>query len=343
MLRDLDRIEAVRAADPSASVEAGDPVASRAGARRPLLTGFLFGAGLVGLVAVLVFWAGRDAQPRPEEAVGAPGSGREAPHPAVELPPQVAAEVEQLVARIAAQPQDVDARKRLALIYLASEQYVAAFEQAGAVLDLAPDDIDSHYVQGVVRMTMGQDDIALAHLDRVLELFPDHVRAMTVEGLIYARRGARDRAAALWKKALDVGGPQPEIENLLARLENEPADVQPIGLPASHPPTGVAADVYRIRVEAETLPGFPQTGSVFVALRNAAGGPPVAVKKIDRPVFPLDVVLGADDTMTGGELPDAGILSVRLDQDGSASTRGDNDLEGSVEATRGEAVTVVLE
>ncbi|MCH7664972.1 MAG: hypothetical protein IH936_03455, partial [Acidobacteria bacterium] len=77
---------------------------------------------------------------------------------------------------------------------------------------------------------------------------------------------------------------------------------------------------------------------------TAGGGPPIAVKRIDRPTFPILVSLGPKDMMMAadGELPESGALMVRLDQDGSASTRGENDLEGSAEVGRGDLVTIVL-
>jgi len=338
---------------------------------RTLLTGFAFGGATTALIALLVFWAGRDAtekdpmigqgdaQPSPRAAQPT----AEQPHPVGALSPEVAAEVEQLLEHLESRPDDLAARKRLALLYLGTDQYVPAFEQAEAVLAVAPDDIDALYVQGVVRMTMGQDEVALARLDRVLELFPDHLRAMTVQGLIFARQGNREQAASLWNRALEVGGPQPEIESLLAMLDAEETGLLPPGHPGAGAPSAVTAasrgdamddfgpgdrltapGEYRVRVEADVIPGFQQTGTLFVALRTAGGGPPVAVKRIDRPTFPILVSLGPKDMMmaAGGELPESGALMVRLDQDGSASTRGENDLQGSAEVSRGDLVTIVL-
>lgn len=273
----------------------------------------------------------------------------EEPHPVGALAPQVEGEVNELLARLESVPEDLAARKRLALLYLGSDQYVPAFEQAGAVLAVQPDDIDSLYVQGVVRMTMGQDDMALSQLDRVLELFPEHARALTVKGLVFARRGERARARAMWTRALEVGGSQPQIENLLSLLDAEEAGESP-GSQASPPPapaasSPVAPNEYRVIVEADVIPGFPQTGTLFVALRAAEGGPPLAVRRIDQPSFPMMISLGAQDMMMAGEaeLPEVGFLTVRLDQDGSVGTRGENDLEGSSRISKGSEITLSIE
>ncbi len=332
------------------------PAAAPHSKARTLLTGFAFGGATAALIALLVFWAGRDAtetEPMPPQGGGRPSA--EQPHPVGVLSVEVEAEVGQLLEHLASEPGDFAARKRLALLYLNSDQYVPAFEQAGAVLEGLPDDIDALYVQGVVRMTMGQDEAALAQLDRVLELFPSHVRAMTVEGLVFARQGNRDQAAAFWNRALEIGGPQPQIESLLSMLDSEEAGQ----LPSEHPPPGpginptrdfaspgrlTAPGEYRVRVEADVIPGFPQTGTLFVALRTTESGPPIAVQRVEQPTFPLLVSLGPDDMMmaTATELPESGTLTVRLDQDGSVSTRGENDLEGSAEVSRGDLVTIVL-
>jgi hypothetical protein len=70
---------------------------------------------------------------------------------------------------------------------------------------------------------------------------------------------------------------------------------------------------------------------LFIIARQAGGaaGPPLAVKKIDSPKFPLDYSLGQDNVMMQGT-PFAGKLNitVRLDKDGNPATRGAGDLTG---------------
>ena len=61
----------------------------------------------------------------------------------------------------------------------------------------------------------------------------------------------------------------------------------------------------------------------IIAKRASGGGPPVAVKKIDNPKFPLQFELGSKDMMMGGAWPEAVILSARIDLDGNAMTKDD--------------------
>jgi hypothetical protein len=71
--------------------------------------------------------------------------------------------------------------------------------------------------------------------------------------------------------------------------------------------------------------------TLFIIARSAegGGGPPLAVKKIDRPVFPLAYSLGSENVMMQGR-PFSGKVTiiVRLDKDGNATTRDPGDLTG---------------
>ena len=71
--------------------------------------------------------------------------------------------------------------------------------------------------------------------------------------------------------------------------------------------------------------------ALFIIARPAtgAGGPPLAVKKVDRPVFPLSYSLGPENVMMQGR-PFAGkvTISVRLDKDANPVTRQPGDLIG---------------
>ncbi len=74
----------------------------------------------------------------------------------------------------------------------------------------------------------------------------------------------------------------------------------------------------------------PRGGVLFLIARGAAGGPPLAVKRIVNPEFPLDFELGPEDRMIQ-QMPFAGPLqlSARIDADGNATTRSPGDLQGA--------------
>ena len=82
---------------------------------------------------------------------------------------------------------------------------------------------------------------------------------------------------------------------------------------------------------APELQGAQPSGAVlFLIARTAAAGPPLAVKRIEAPRFPLDFEIGPADRMLES-VPFAGavLLSARLDTDGNATSRTPGDLQGS--------------
>jgi cytochrome c-type biogenesis protein CcmH len=119
-----------------------------------------------------------------------------------------------------------------------------------------------------------------------------------------------------------------------AEAEAQPAMPAP---PRGAPPMGADAapasgEPVRGTVELdEALRGrAPRGGVLFVIARSGGGGPPLAVKRIADPEFPLDFEIGPADRMIE-QMPFVGPLrlSARLDSDGNATTRGAGDLQGS--------------
>jgi len=70
---------------------------------------------------------------------------------------------------------------------------------------------------------------------------------------------------------------------------------------------------------------------LFIIARSASssGGPPLAVKKIDHPTFPVSYSLGPDNVMIPGTTLSGKIsVSARLDKDGDPTTREPGNLSG---------------
>jgi hypothetical protein len=79
---------------------------------------------------------------------------------------------------------------------------------------------------------------------------------------------------------------------------------------------------------------IPEGAVLFLIARIPGSGPPVAVKLIPAPEFPLAFELGPADRMPH-DLPFEGPLQLtaRVDADGSAETHGDGDLQGTAQGT----------
>jgi len=86
----------------------------------------------------------------------------------------------------------------------------------------------------------------------------------------------------------------------------------------------------RLRLAPELQGAQPSGAVLFLIARTAAAGPPLAVKRIEAPRFPLDFEIGSADRMLES-VPFAGAvqLTARLDSDGNATSRTPGDLQGS--------------
>lgn len=113
-----------------------------------------------------------------------------------------------------------------------------------------------------------------------------------------------------------------------------PANVAPPPPPASGGGGAEAApsggDPISGRVVLDPSVGEAGSGTVFIVLRNAGmpnRGPPIAVKKIDHPTFPVEFQVSSADVMMKG-IPFTGPFDiyVRLDRDGNAMTKDAGDL-----------------
>ena len=365
-LRELDRLAPGRArAKAPADAEPSEPEPSppapprRPGGRHPALVGFVSGMAVVLLVGGLVYLAVRDSGanrvPVPAPAPAPAGGTAEAPHPDSEaLPAETRRQLEQLEAAAAAAPNDLLARKRLALGRLEAGLFFEAFRDAEAILASRPEDPDGLFIQGVVRLSMGNAAEALDLLDRVLVRFPEHLQAMIYRGLALAQTGEMEQAISTWEMGLDMaGGSHPDIELLLqqARSQPPPAAAPATAPPAAaapppptraEPPAAASGPAYRVNVELAPGTTVPPTAALFVFLRPGETGPPVAVRRVQGPRFPLQLTLGADDAMmAGAALPDRGNLVARLSMSGGA-TRGPDDVEASAAAAIGQSVSLVL-
>lgn len=99
-------------------------------------------------------------------------------------------------------------------------------------------------------------------------------------------------------------------------------------------PAGGSEDAPPIRGTLVLAPEFadavPSGAVLFLVARKPSGGPPVAVKRIMEPRFPLPFELGPGDRMIQA-IPFEGplLLTARVDGDGNATSREPGDLLGS--------------
>lgn len=81
-----------------------------------------------------------------------------------------------------------------------------------------------------------------------------------------------------------------------------------------------------VHVAGEVAPSSASVLFVIARPAGAAGGPPLAVVRVSTPRFPLDFEIGPADVMIPSMRFEGAIeLTARLDVDGNASTKSDDD------------------
>lgn len=139
----------------------------------------------------------------------------------------------------------------------------------------------------------------------------------------------------------------PEDEYAARDAAREATPVPAAPAPVAMPAPAAAPAPGDIAVTIEAPAGGAPSGVLFLFVRpvGASGGPPLAVRRIARPSFPLEIGIGPGDAMIPGtRFPDRVTVEARLDQDGDASTTGPEDRSARSEPVAlGGAVRLVLE
>jgi cytochrome c-type biogenesis protein CcmH len=212
-----------------------------------------------------------------------------------------------------------------------------AIEAFKKVLAAEPDHPEAHTYMGYILLQAGHGDGALMAFDKALTRAPDLPMALWGKGMVlYREKQDVAGARAIFEKLLTLVPPGEErnqVAKVLAELpppggetRNRPAQARDAKATSS---AGQISGKITLAagLESQANPG----AALFIIARSsaAAAGPPLAVKKIERPKFPLDYSLNQDNLMIQGT-PFTGkiTVSVRLDKDGNPSTRGPGDMSG---------------
>ena len=215
------------------------------------------------------------------------------------------------------------------------QDWPKAIESFKKVLAADPNQPEAHTYMGFILVQAGHADGALMAFDRALAITPDLAMALWGKGMTLYQ-GKQDFAAAkpVLQKLLQImpaGEERSEVEKVLAEIsQTETKTAQPTQTKTA--PTKSSDQISgTITIDSQLKAAADNRSTLFIIARpdGAGGGPPLAVKKIDRPVFPLSYSLGADNVMMQGR-PFSGkvSLSVRLDKDGNAMTREAGNLSG---------------
>ena len=333
ILRTLDR---KGVPEDAASVPA-QPLAQPAPAPAPgsALRGFFVGVAAVLVLGGLLYFASKSSAPASDSASM---SGSEASESSDQ-------EIASLKARVAAKPDDIEARLDLARLQLHRQDMMDVFENTRYVLERDPHNARALSYQALVRFAMGQPDQALSMLrdatTRDPELLDGWVHLLFVEVQTGQKAAAdKDLAEAIRRFPEHADRLRSLVQDLAAHPGGEQAAAAsgaPSGAAAEQmtpttaaaPPAQSAQSIAGQIDAAEGVRAAFKPGSVIFLIVRAAGetsGMPLAAKKLPASRLPVAFEIGgADSMMGGGALPPTVSIEARLDSDGDPSTHNPSD------------------
>ena len=278
-----------------------------------------------------------------ESSVRAPGASMTGN---VAAPSPEAQDAEWL-ARLEADPNDLEAANTLTRNALMRGDAVGAMEWNQKAAAIGPNDPAALTYRAVLADTVGMTDRAISGLQEVTATHPNHGDAWAYLGVFLVRMGRPGEAVEPLERATELMPNEPGLKELVSQaraMARTQANVPPGNASTGDAPTVVAGMV--------SLPeGVTVTGAetVYVSLRSPAGGPPLAALKLPVASFPMAfTVTEADAISMGGAprpFPEAVNLKVAIDGDGNPMTRDDVVAEASLEgvAKGSEGLEVALE
>ena len=308
----------------------------------PVMKGYLWGVVSVAALVGLGYFVMQAATPREEGGVATGGIEGVAEHPSAA--PSSDPVVVRLESAVQQDPENLQLRNDLAQAYLERNNLMAVFEQTRYVLEKSPNDSRALTFQALVRLAMGESDTAVQMLQQATKSDPKNLDGWVSLAWVYAQTDRMDEAEAMIAEAISQSpSDKAQLDQVFASMKQHVADAKnapPSGaMPADHPPVQAgavpppppasppAAGGRAVTVTLDLDPAAPRkNGIVFVMARGPAGGPPVAVKRLQVASFPVTFELGPGDSMMGQPLPDSFRLEARLDADGDAMTKAPTDL-----------------
>jgi len=319
-----------------------EPSAAPASTMNPAMKGFLWGAGSFAALGLLGYLVMQAASPRQEG--GSITGGEPSAQMQTQRPDPV---VQQLEAAVQRDPENLALRNDLAQAYLERDNLMAVFEQTKLVLAKAPSDSRALTYQGLVRVAMGETELAGQMLEQATKSDPKNLDGWVARAWLYAQGDDMKKAETMIAEAAKQSpDDKARLEEVFTQMKAHVAQVkadpsmQATELPQGHPPIDGAAPAQTANAQmGQTRPAPPadgksvkvtlsldpaaklKAGTLYVMARPAAGGPPVAVKRLNVNAFPVTFDFGSADSMMGQPLPAQFILEARLDSDGDAATK----------------------
>jgi len=217
------------------------------------------------------------------------------------------------------------------------QQWSQAIEALKKALAMDPNHPEAHTYMGLILAQTGYADGALMAFDRALSSNPNFPLALWGKGMVLYQTkqdlsGARQTLEKL-VSLLPPGDDRNEIQKTLTEIA-QLSTGQTEGSKIAKTETSQGQIRGTISLDPKLRAKLDDNAVLFVVARSAdsPGGPPLAVKRIQRPVFPVSFALSQENVMIAGATLGGKInVSARLDRDGNPATGEPGDLAGQYE------------
>jgi cytochrome c-type biogenesis protein CcmH len=217
------------------------------------------------------------------------------------------------------------------------QEFPKAIEAFKKVLSADPSNPQAHSYMGLILMQAGHSDGAMMAFEKALSQAPNFPMALWGKGMVlYQDKKDFAHARETFEKLLNLvppGEERNEIAKVLAEIPTTSGGAPKTTATTAAPATTASGESIsgKITIDPKLKGKIDPQAALFIIARPAGGaaGPPLAVKKIDKPTFPLNYSLGQENVMMQG-MPFTGKINitVRLDKDGNPTTRGAGDMTG---------------
>ena len=217
------------------------------------------------------------------------------------------------------------------------QDFPKAIDAFKKVLDADPNNPEAHTYIGYILIQAGHGDGALMAFDKALSQAPNFPMALWGKCMVlYQEKKDFAGAREVLERLLNLVPPGEERNEVVKVLADIPTTGGTPGRSTGGDKSNAAATSSsaqisgKITIDPKLKANVDSQATLFIIARpaNAAKGPPMAVKKIDYPLFPLSYSLGPENVMQGTPFTGAFTLTARLDKDGNPGTRQPGDLTG---------------
>lgn len=210
-------------------------------------------------------------------------------------------------------------------------QAIDAFKNA---LAIDPNHSEAHTYMGFILAQAGHAEGALLAFDRALSSDANFPPALWGKGmLLYRVKEDLPAARQTLEKLVSIMQPGPEreeVQKTVAEL-SQLTGKEKKALSKARANAGSTLIRGAVSIDPKLKKQLDSQAVLFIIARPASssGGPPLAVKRVEQPSFPVSYSLGPENVMIPGTSFTGKVaISARLDKDGNPTTKEPGNLTG---------------